>query len=127
MTDPLATVKRIYVQDLGKKAEADSLRRDLVNDLKKSKVFEVVGSAAEADAVLTGAAEVYVKGYYSLNPRSGESPSGGHPIYGGSLSVELKDKSGETVWSYLATSQSGMKDPAHDLARDVVKHMVSAR
>jgi hypothetical protein len=125
-TNPLSSVKRIYVMDnFGKKADSSTLRKDLVNDLKKSGLFEVVDSSGQADAVLTGTAEVYVKSYFSLNPRAGVNPRSGEPIYGGSFSVELKDKTGETVWSYLSTSRSGTTDPSRDLAKDVVKHLVS--
>ncbi len=124
--NPFSSVKRIYVMDnFGKKADSSTLRKDLVNDLKKSGVFEVVSSSDQADAVLTGTAEVYVKSYFSLNPRAGVNPRSGEPIYGGSFSVELKDKTGETVWSYLSTSRSGTTDPSRDLAKDVVKHLVS--
>jgi hypothetical protein len=124
--NPLSSVKRIYVMaNFGKNVNASALRKDLVSDLKKSGLFEVVVSSDQADAVLTGTAEVYVKSYFSLNPRAGVNPRSGEPIYGGSFSVELKDKTGETVWSYLSTSRSGTTDPSRDLAKDVVKHLVS--
>jgi hypothetical protein len=124
--NPLSSVKRIFVMDnFGQKADSSALRKDLVNDLKKSKLFEVVESANQADAVLTGTADVYVKSYFSLNPRAGVNPNRGEPIYGGSFSVELKDKTGETIWSYLSTSRSGTTDPSRDLAKDVVKHLVN--
>ncbi|MBV8551563.1 MAG: hypothetical protein JOY54_09700 [Acidobacteriaceae bacterium] len=95
------------------------------NELQKSKVFEMVESPADADAVLAGDAEVYVLGYYSLYARAGRSPANGNPVYGGYTSVELKSHSGETVWSYLSTLRSGSTDPARDISRDIARHLIA--
>jgi hypothetical protein len=61
-----------------------------------------------------------------LNPRAGTSPTNGQAVYGGYISVELKDRAGVTLWSYLATPRSGSKDIARDLSKDVVKHLVAS-
>jgi hypothetical protein len=121
--NPLHEVNRIYVDGFGAKTGANDLKRDLAAELRKLKAIQVVNSAAQADATLSGDGEIYLKGYYSLNPRAGVSPSNGEPIYGGSLSVELKDRNGETLWSYLATPRSGVRDAARELSKDVVKHL----
>ena len=47
-------------------------------------------------------------------------------MYGGYVSVELKDRAGVTLWSYLATPHTGSKNIAHDLSKDVVKHLLSS-
>jgi hypothetical protein len=115
-------VRRIYVNGLS----PDDVRKDLIAALRKSKLFDVVATADQADAVLSGGGKIWRKGFYSLNPRAGTSPSNGQPVYGGFLSVELKDRHGETLWSYLATPRSGSTDAAGDLSRDVVKHLAGS-
>ena len=81
---------------------------------------------AAADAVLTGNGEIWVKGYQSLNARSGRMPYNGTPIYSGFLSVEVKDVKGETLWSYLASPGGGSANIAKRLAESVVKHLSEA-
>ena len=70
------------------------MEKDLQAELRKSYTFSVAGSAGEADATLTGHGDTWLKGYYSLNPRAGTSPTNGQPVYGGYVSVELKDRGG---------------------------------
>lgn len=122
----LQSVKRIFIDGLGNKPQLSEVKRDLASELRKSKIFEVVDSAGQADATLTGHGDTWLKGYYSLNPRSGTSPANGQPIYGGYVSVELKDRAGVTLWSYLATPHTGSRNIAHDLSKDVVKHLLTA-
>lgn len=122
----LQSVKRIFIDGLGNKPQLSEVKRDLASELRKSKIFEVVDSAGQADATLTGHGDTWLKGYYSLNPRSGTSPSNGEAMYGGYVSVELKNRAGVTLWSYLATPHTGSKNIAHDLSKDVVKHLVSS-
>jgi hypothetical protein len=97
----VSQVKKIYVDSLGDKKGAKELRDALIGRLRRSHEIQVVDKANEADAVITGNAEVWVKGYYSTNPRP--SKFNEIPIYGGFLSVELKGKGDETLWSYLVT------------------------
>lgn len=121
----LGSVKRIFVDGLGDKFDLRDVRKDLVRELKSSDIFMVVDSAQDADATLTGHGDTWLKGYYSLNPRAGTSPANGQPIYGGYVSVELKDRAGMTLWSYLATPRAGSNNIAHELSKDVVKHLLS--
>ena len=116
-------VKRIYIDQLGAKNGSADIRRELISELRKSKIFQLAGSPSEADAVLVGDSEIWTKGFYSLNPRAGTSPANGQPVFGGFLSCELKDRNGDTIWSYLVTPAANSKDPARDLSRQVVKHL----
>jgi hypothetical protein len=122
----LQSVKRIFVAGLGDKSDLREVKKDLVKELKGSNLFVVSDSGQDADATLTGHGDTWLKGYYSLNPRAGTSTANGQPIYGGYVSVELKDRAGMTVWSYLATPRAGSKNIAHDLSKDVVKHLLSS-
>jgi hypothetical protein len=122
----LRSVKRIFVEPLGGKPALEEVTKDLVKELGRSEVFNVAASADQADATLTGRGDTWLKGYYSLNPRAGTSPANGQPVYGGYVSVELKDHAGVTLWSYLSTPRSGSKNIARDLSKDVVKHLVAS-
>lgn len=124
--DSLRSVKRIYIDGLGDKPGLREVKKDLATDLRKTDIFAVADSSDQADATLSGRGDIWLKGYYSLNPRSGTSPANGQPIYGGYVSVELKDRAGVTLWSYLATPRTGSRNLAHDLSKDVVKHLLTA-
>ena len=124
--NPLRSVKQIFIEGLGDKPELREVKKDLATLLRKSEIFGVADSSDQADATLTGRGDTWLKGYYSLNPRAGTSPANGQPVYGGYVSVELKDRAGVTLWSYLATPHAGSKDIAHDLSKDVVKHLVTS-
>jgi phosphate ABC transporter phosphate-binding protein len=123
----LVAGERVYVEPFTTHAQAAAaLRDDLMGELRKSPLVALAGSESEADLILGGGGDVWVKGYRSLNPRSGRSPSDGVPIYGGYLSVELRDRSGATVWSYLATPSAGDGDVSRDLARNIGKRVAAA-
>jgi len=116
-------VKNVYVDSFGDKPGASELRQQVTAELRKSPGVQVVAAPTDADLVLSGTGEVYVKSHYSLNPRD-RSVNDAQAVYTGYLSVELKDKKGETVWSYLATPHSsGSRDVSRILARLVVKKL----
>lgn len=116
-------VKKVYVDALGDKKGASELREALVERLRKSHEVQVVSSAVEADAVITGSGELWIKGYYNTSARP--SKNNEVPIYGGMLSVELKGKNDETLWSYLVTpSKMRWTSVAQDLAAQIVKRLV---
>jgi phosphate ABC transporter phosphate-binding protein len=111
------------VDSFGDKPGASQLREQVKAELRRSQNFHAVDTPAEAELVLTGTGEVWVKSHYSLNPRT-RSVNDAQAVYTGYLSVELKGKKGETVWSYLATPHSsGSGDVSRILARLVVGKM----
>ncbi len=119
----LAASHRLYVADIAKAGDSD-LRKELLRQLSKSKDLQLVQSPAQADEILTGSAELYIRGYYSLYVRAGSAPSHGRPLYGGFASVVLKSRSGETLWSYLATLQESTSTPGRELSRDIARHLI---
>jgi hypothetical protein len=123
--DSVAQVRRVYVTVNAKPALA-GVGPFLIRDLEKSGAIQVVQSPAQADAVLSADGDIYVKGYLSLNPRSGNSPGHGEPVRAGYLSVELKGKGNETLWSFLATPRFGSTNIEHEISRQVTKELVSA-
>lgn len=122
----LRAVKRIFIDGFGEKPELREVKKDLTAELRRSDTFGVADSPRDADATLTGHGDTWLKGYYSLNPRAGTSPSNGEAVYGGYVSVELKDRAGVTLWSYLATPHGGSKNIARELSKDVVKHLMAS-
>ena len=118
--------KRLYVEPFATKTDAASLQEDVTAEFRKLNSVALVSDPASADVLLGGGGEIWIKGYRSLNPRSGRLPSDGTPVYGGFLSVELKDKSGITFWSYLVTPGAGAEDVSKDLAKRIAKHVAEA-
>ncbi len=117
---PLSQIKKIYIGSLGEKKGSAELRDALVKHLRKVRGLEVVATPEEADAVMSGNGELWVKGYYSTSSRP--SPYGQNAIYGGVLSVEVKGKDNETLWSYLVTPNKFHWDSVtQDLAIRLVK------
>jgi hypothetical protein len=123
----LRQVSKIYVDSLGNKQGADELRRQIIAKLRKLHDVTVVGTKEEADAVLSGTSELWIKGYFSLNPRAHSLESGAQPVYSGFLSVELKGKANETLWSYLVTpDRHHTVDVSQDLAGHMAKKLLEA-
>src|ERR1700683_4998609 len=62
--------KNVFVDSFGDKPGSAELRGQVTSELRKSQEFHVVEAPAEADLVLSGTGEVWVKRHYSLNPRN---------------------------------------------------------
>jgi phosphate transport system substrate-binding protein len=116
-------VRRLYVETFSIKPSSGELRQDVIAHLRKLASVTLVTDKAGADLILIGSGEIWVKGYRSLNPRSGRSPLNGTPLYGGFLSVELRNTRGETLWSYLAAPSAPSEDILKDLSKRVVKQL----
>lgn len=119
-------VRRLYVEPFTTKAGAEKLRDDVLGELRKLGSVSIVSSPSGADLILGGGGEIWIKGYTSLNPRSGRLPSNGTPVYAGYLSVELRNKDGITLSSYLATPSAGSTDVSKDLSKRIAKHLAEA-
>jgi len=122
----LAGIKRIYVAPFPAKSGSVKLREDLMAELRRLGSPAVAATESDADAILSGDGETWIKGYRSLNPRSGRLPSDGQPVYAGFLSVELADTRGETIWSYLVTLGPASENISKDLAKQIAKRLAEA-
>jgi hypothetical protein len=109
----------VYVDSLGAKPGAADLQKQLTEELRNLSGIHVVNNESTADAVIRGEGEIWVRHYYSLNPRAGNGP--GQPVLGGFLSVELQSRTDGVLWSYLATPHVGAEDVEQDLAKQVAK------
>lgn len=122
----LTSVKTVYIETLGTKPGAPELSRSLAAELKRTAGLRLVSSKDQADAFIQGDAEIWTRGYISLNPRSGTDPHKGQRIYGGLLSVELRGRDNSVLWSSLATPRSGTGDVEKDLSHQVAKRLKTA-
>jgi phosphate ABC transporter phosphate-binding protein len=120
------SVTRIYVEPLEKpEASVVKLRETLVETASKEKDVNVVARAEDADRVLSMAGETYIKGYVGRNIRLRYKNQDSVPVYGGYLSLELKTKTDQPVWSYLVTPRRfGSDDISKNLAEQAVKKLV---
>jgi hypothetical protein len=123
--NPLVGIKKVYVEAFPAKTGSEKLREDFISELRKLS-FTIVAAEADADVIVAGNGETWIKGYRSLNPRSGRSPSNGEPVYAGYLSIELKDPMGDTLWSYLVTLGPDSENISKDLSKQIAKHLTEA-
>jgi len=122
----LAGIKRVYVESFTGKNDSEKIRQDVIAELRRETSLSITKSESDADAVLAGNGETWIKGYRSLNPRSGRETSNGEPVYAGFVSVELKDRKGDTLWSYLVTLGPASENISKELSKQIVKHLAQA-
>ncbi len=125
-TAPANQVRRIYVEPFVTQAGSEKFREDVIAELSKLNSVSLAGDETSADAILGGGGEVWLTGYRSHNPQLGKVPANGTAVYAGFLSVELRDKNGETLWSYLATPPEASGDVSKELSTLIVKKLVEA-
>lgn len=119
-----STIKRIYVEPFATQTGSEKFREDVIADLRKQGSVSLAADESGAEAILGGGGEVWIKGYRSHNPQLGNVPANGTPVYTGFLSIELRDKNGETLWSYLATPPAASQDVTKDLSTKIAKKLV---
>jgi len=118
---------RVFVESLGTKAGAVQLRNALVQLLEKDHRVTLVNDASSAEFVVSGEGETYIKGYVGTNPRVRYLNADARPVYGGFLSVEVKNRERETIWSYLVTPRRlGSEDINRNLTGQLVRKLVGA-
>jgi phosphate transport system substrate-binding protein len=118
--------RRIYVEPFVTRAGSEKLREDVIAELGKSRSVALAADEPSADAILGGGGEIWVKGYRSHNPQLGNVAPNGTAVYAGFLSVELRDRNGETLWSYLATPPEASGDVSKALSTLIVEKLVEA-
>jgi len=119
-------VKRIYVEPFATREGSETFREDVIAGLRKLKSVLIAEDESSADEIVGGGGEIWIKGYRSHNPQLGKVEPNGTPIYTGFLSIELKDRSGQTLWSYLATPPAASTDISKNLSILIVKELEDA-
>jgi hypothetical protein len=125
-TGPPNPIRRIYVEPFTTREGSEKFREDLIAELRKRNSVTLAGDESSADAILGGGGEIWIKGYRSHNPQLGKVAPNGTPIFTGFLSIELRDRSGQTLWSYLATPPAASGDISKDLSILIVKKLDEA-
>jgi phosphate transport system substrate-binding protein len=125
-TAPTNQIRRLYVEPFATQAASEKFREDVISELRKAKSVSLAVDESSADVILGGGGEVWIKGYRSHNPQLGKVAPNGTAIYAGFLSIELRDKNGQTLWSYLATPPEASEDVSKDLSTLIVKKIVEA-
>jgi hypothetical protein len=122
-----APAPRIFVEPFGDKPGAARLRDEIVTLLGKERSVAIAADTSSADLIVAGSGETYIKGYLGTNPRVRYLNSDARPVYGGFLSVELKGRDQETIWSYLVTPRRfGPEDINRNLAGQMVRKLIEA-
>jgi len=116
----LSQIKKVYIDSFGQENGASKLRDRLARELRLKAKWDIVSSAATADAVIKGSGSLWIAGYYSTAPRSASMSR--QPVYHGFLSVEILGKDNEPLWSSLVTPS---KLAAGDITRDLADHLVA--
>jgi len=119
-----AEVRRVFVIFPQGKPALAPVERELRKELARSGIT-LAASREQCEAVLIATGDVYIRGYISLNPRAGSSPLHGEPVRSGFLSVELKGRGNETLWSYLATPRTSPQIE-RALSKQVTKELLIA-
>ena len=125
-TVPANQIRRLYVEPFATQAGSEKFREDVISELRKLNSVSLAADESSADAILGGGGEVWIRGYRSHNPQLGKVPPNGTPIYTGFLSIELRDKSGQTLWSYLAAPPEASDDVSKDLSTLIAKKLADA-
>jgi phosphate transport system substrate-binding protein len=123
---PVNTNRRIYVEPFATRQGSDTFREDVIAELRKMKSVSLAADESSADEILGGGGEVWIEGYRSHNPQLGKVAPNGTPIYTGFLSIELRDRQGQTLWSYLATPPAASADISKDLSVLIAKKLSEA-
>jgi len=112
------------VEPFGNKPDAANLRTALIKLLARDRGITLASDPSAADFIISGTGETFIKGYLGTNPRVRYLNSDAKPVYGGYLSLELKNSNHETVWSYLVTPRRfGPADINHNLASQMVRKL----
>lgn len=124
--EKLSQINKVYIESFGQENGAGKLRDRLSEELRQKAKWDIVGSAAHADAVIKGSGSLWIAGYYSTTPRS--TSMSRQPVYHGFLSVEILGKNQEPLWSSLVTpGKFGAGDITRDLAGRLVAKLLAAR
>jgi phosphate transport system substrate-binding protein len=97
----LSQVAKVYVGPFTGNRGAEVIRGELLNRLRHDSAIAIVPTASQADAILKGTGDIWLKGYIGNNPRA--IASNRSAVYGGYLSLTLEGGSGQPLWSYLVT------------------------
>jgi hypothetical protein len=117
--ESLSQVKKVFVDSLDTEKCATDLRDAMIKAFRKNSDIQIVATATEADAVITGSGKIWQTGSIRL----GSHGSYSQPMYDGYIQAELKGKGGKTLWSQRLTPSSF---PWNGIVWDLASHLVKS-
>jgi phosphate transport system substrate-binding protein len=120
----LGQAKTIYIKTFSGGTKAAQFRQSFVNQLSKARRFQIVQSPSQADAVVTGMGQAWVRGHVAVNPKT---PAYRQAVYTGYLSLSVSTTGGQPLWSWLVTpSKLVWTNIIDDLAGNAVRKLIEA-
>ena len=117
-------VSSLFVETFHGGSQSATLRDSLVRHLSKSG-FRVVLNRKDADAIIEGTGQVWVRGFTTTNSRS--PATNRQAVFAGYLSLEMISPGGEPLWSCLVTpGKLVWNNVVDDLAGRATKKMADA-
>jgi len=121
----LGQARLLYVPPFEGGSEAAALRASFVQRLDRSHRFRITQSEGDADAIVNGTGQIWLKGYITINARTPSSDR--EAVYGGYLSLEVAGVDGQPLWSWLVTpSKLVWTNIVDNLADQAAKKLVEA-
>jgi phosphate ABC transporter phosphate-binding protein len=122
--ESLSQAKTVYVEAFRGGVESARLHDSFVRHLAGSR-FKLVQSPKDADAIITGNGQIWIRGFIAINPRTPTTDR--QAVYAGYLSIEVADAYGQPLWSWLATpSKLAWSNIVGNLAGKAAKKLVEA-
>jgi phosphate ABC transporter phosphate-binding protein len=119
----LSEAKTLCVEPFTGGAEAVRLRDSLVRQLSKSRRFQLVQYPTDADVILKGSGQIWVRGYFRINPRTPGNDR--QAVYTGYLSLEVVGAGHQTLWSWLVTpSRLAWSNVVDDMASHAARKLI---
>jgi phosphate transport system substrate-binding protein len=118
---------RIYLEKIELRGGEIPLGDEVARALKRQTGIVLVPNRQDSNFAIEGFGETFIKGYLGRSRRVRYKNNDSRPVYGGYLSLELKDRNDETVWSDIVTpNPSRAGDIGRNLASDIVQELVSS-
>jgi phosphate transport system substrate-binding protein len=122
--EAIGPIDEIFVEPFESKPGSAELRDKVIACLRSSGA-KVVDNASGADFLVRGSGEMWLKGYVAVNPHPVASVR--QPVYGGYLSLQVENKGGDVLWSYLVTpGRMHWNGVAEDMSSHIVRLMLAA-
>jgi hypothetical protein len=113
----------VFVDSLGGEEGATEIRDAMIKALRENSDVQIVATASEADAIITGSGKIWATG--SIRP--GLHGSVSQTMHEGDLQAELKGRGDKILWSQHVTPSSfPWNGIAWDLASHFVKNLTAA-
>jgi hypothetical protein len=122
----LQDVHKIFVDSFGDAEHADLVRSKVISKLVRAGRFEIVTSADQADAILTGVSQVSASQSYHASATPQYASSSGGTRYHASAGVQLIGRDQQIIWADDASNSLLSRSATSSLAERIVKDLNKA-